>query len=370
VRTPAIVHVMGWRSQQYGSFERFLVALAARCAERGARTHLVFPGSPASAAFGKDVTAELHVVPSPRHPADPRFAMALGTLLRRVGATHLHAHSGGGADAYHAVATATALRVSARYGTKHIIPGSPSSYLVRARHRWLAARVRTVFAVSYEVGEALVVLGVPAGKVELCYLGVDPAAYRGNEAKRSQVRRELGVPDGSRVILTTSHLRPGKGVELLPAVTAELLEAGEDVIVLAAGDGPLLERLETQADVPGIAGRLRLLGVREDIPRLLAGADLFLFPSSGPEGLGLGPLEALAAGVPVVATEVSDLRTLLAGAAVLVPPGDAGALAAGCRRLLGDATLASSLRNRGLELVSGRLNVARAAEQHVRHYLS
>jgi hypothetical protein len=66
---------------------------------------------------------------------------------------------------------------------------------------------------------------------------------------------------------------------------------------------------------------------------------------------------------------VSDLGSLLAGSALLTAPGDGGALAAACKRLLSDAALANSLRARGLELVSGRLNVARAAERHVQHYL-
>jgi glycosyltransferase involved in cell wall biosynthesis len=363
---PAIVHVMGWHSQQYGSFERFLVALASRCSERGARTHLVFPSPPASAEFANDVAADLHVVPSPTRPWDPRFALSLGKLLRRVGATHLHAHFG--ADAYHAVAAAVLLGVPARYGTKHIIPGSARRYSVRARHRWLAARVGTLFAVSHQIREALLGLGVPANKVEVCHLGVDPAAYSRSEAVRVAVRRELDVPDGSRIILTTSHLRPGKGVELLPELTAELARAGEDITVLVAGDGPLRAELEVQAH-ESAPGRLRLIGVREDVPRLLSGADLFVFPSYQPEGLGLGPLEALAAGVPVVATTVSDLSFLLIGSALLVTPGDVVSLTAACRRLLHDTALADSFRARGLELVSGQLNVAHAADLHVQHYL-
>jgi glycosyltransferase involved in cell wall biosynthesis len=366
VNAPVIVHVMGWHSQQHGSFERFLVALASRCAERGARTHLVFPSPPASREFADDVSADLHAVASPASPWDPRFALELGRLLRRVGATHVHAHFG--LDAYHAVAAAVLQRVPARYATKHITPGSARSYVVRARHRWLAARVCTLFAVSREVEVALLGLGVPADKVEVCYLGVEPAAYRHGDALRADVRRELGVPDGSQMILTTSHLRPGKGIDLLPGLAAELVTAGEDVSVLVAGDGPLRAELEGQGS-RSAGGRLRLIGVRQDVPRLLAGADLFVFPSSGAEGLPLGPLEALAAGVPVVATRVSDLGSLLAGSALLVEPGDAAALAAACRRLLNDTTFADSLRTRGLELVSGRLNVARAAEQHVQRYL-
>ncbi|MDQ5809101.1 MAG: hypothetical protein M3320_10535, partial [Actinomycetota bacterium] len=69
---PSIVHVMGWRSQQYGSFERFLVKVARECAARGAETHLVFPEPPAAEAFVHDVEAQVHLVPLARHPFDPR----------------------------------------------------------------------------------------------------------------------------------------------------------------------------------------------------------------------------------------------------------------------------------------------------------
>jgi hypothetical protein len=66
--TPRIVHVMGWSSQQYGSFERFLVALARHCVEVGAVLHLVFHEPPASRRFVGDVEAEIHVVPEARSP--------------------------------------------------------------------------------------------------------------------------------------------------------------------------------------------------------------------------------------------------------------------------------------------------------------
>jgi len=366
--TPAIVHVMGWRSQQYGSFERFLVALASCSTEQGARTHLVFPATPASRAFAHDVPAEVHVIASPTRAGDPRFALRLASLLQRVRATHVHAHFG--TDAYHAVATATLLAVPGRYATKHIAPGSSRRSLSRTRHRWLAARVRTFFAVSHHVREQLLALGVPSRKVEVCYLGVDPAAYSRSQLVRAEARRELGIADGSRLVLTTSHLRPGKGMEMLPRLTADLVGAGRDVTVLVAGDGPLRQQLEREAGRRGLArGRLRLVGVREDVPRLLAAADLFVFPASGAEGLPLGPLEALAAGVPVVATTVSDLATLLPGSALLVPPGDSAALVAACLRLLGDPQLADSVRRRGRELVVSRLNVARAADVHAQRYL-
>jgi glycosyltransferase involved in cell wall biosynthesis len=353
----AVVHVMGWPSRQYGSFERFLVALAAECADHGLPSHLVFPGPPASGAFAADVRAEIHVIPS-----DARFSVRLARLLRELGATHVHAHFG--ADAYQAVAVATALRVR-RYATKHITPGTSRITLSRTRHRWLAARVRVLFAVSQAVADALAALGADPAKLEVCYLGVDPAAYRPDPAARAELARELGLDDGTAIVVSTSHLRPGKGVEVLPRLAAELRGDGRHVVVLAAGDGPLAGELAS-AHVRSF----RLLGPRLDVPRLLAAADVVVFPTTGAEGLPLGPLEALAAGAPLVATAVSDLERLLPGCALLVPPGDASALADAARRLLDDPSLRAELGERGRALVRERLSVRSAARQHVGHYLA
>jgi glycosyltransferase involved in cell wall biosynthesis len=359
---------MGWPSRQYGSFERFLVALAEGCAEHGTPTHLVFPQPPASAAFTADVRAEFHVVPSPRHAADPRFSARLTGVLRETKATHLHAHFGG--DAYHALAVATALRVR-RFATKHITPGTSRLTLSRTRHRWMARRVERLFAVSHGVADGLAALGVDPAKLEVCYLGIDPDAYRPDPAARAEIRRELGVAEGAAIVLSTSHLRPGKGVEVLPRLAAELQADGRDVVVLAAGAGPLAAELEPAAAARGVQpGRFRLLGPRRDIPRLLAAADAVVFPSSGAEGLPLGPLEALAAGAPLVAMAVSDLSQLLPGAALLVAPGDAAALVNATRRLLDDPPLCAELTSRGRALVRERLSVESAVERHVRRYLA
>jgi glycosyltransferase involved in cell wall biosynthesis len=349
-----VMHVMGWPSRQYGSFERFLVALAAACGERGAQTHLVFPRPPASAAFLADAQAQLHALPSPRHPADPRFAVRLARLMRELRPTHVHAHFG--LDAYEALAVARARR----FATKHIVPGASRLTLSRSRHRWMARRVERFFAVSQGVADGLSALGVDAAKLEVCYLGIDAAAYRPDPAARADVRRELGLGDATSIVLSTSHLRPGKGVEALPRLAAELAADGRDAVVIAAGDGPLSAMLARS--------RVRLLGARLDVPRLLAAADVFVFPSDGAEGLGLGPLEALAAGTPVVATAVSDLPRLLPGAALLVPPGDEPALVAAARRLLDDAGLRGELARRGPALVRERLSVEAAVRQHVAHY--
>lgn len=355
---------MGWSSQQYGSFERFLVEVARQGAEHGIATHLVFHETPASQAFLRDVDATVHVLGSARHPADRRFTGSLGRLLDTTGATHLHAHFG--LDAYLGVGLA-ARRGLRTYATKHITPGRSRVTLSRARHRWLARHVERLFAVSDQVAADLVALGVRRDEIDVVRLGVDPEAYRPDPERRARARAGLGLADGQRLVLCTSHLRPGKGVELLPQLAATL---PDDVTVAVAGSGPLAGRLQADAERLGVpAERLMLLGVREDVPDLLAAADLFVFPTRADEGLPLGPIEALAAGLPVVATSVSDLPALIGDVARLVAPGDVAALRDACAELLGDPAAAAALGGRARAFVRARMNVRGAAAAHVTSYL-
>ena len=367
-RRRAVVHVMGWHSQQYGSFESFLVALARRCAECGLESHFVFQSRPRSGQFIRDTQATFHVVPGALAPLDPRFMFRLERIVRRLRPTHLHAHHG--VDLYNALVVACRLGVPRRFATKHSTRGNSRLTLARARHRWIARQVETYFTVSHWVERSLVEAGVAATKLYCQYLGVDVDRYRPDPAARASVREELGLAPDRRVVLSSSHLRPGKGVELLPSLAAALRDDPCGTTVLVAGDGPLRELLTQRALSLGLTDDdLRLLGVRVDIPRLLAAADAFAFPTSGCEGMPLGVLEALAAGTPVVATRVSDLGELLADVSLLVEPDDEQALIAACRRLLTEPNLQRRLGAAGRELACEQLAVGDAAAGYAQVYL-
>lgn len=367
---PRIVHVMGWESKQYGSFERFLVALTRRCAELGAESHLVFHEPVRSQAFLADVEAAgVYVVPKARQVGDPLNTLRLGRVLRDAGATHLHAHFG--YDSYNALAVARPLGVERRFTTKHIVPATSWKQLPGPRHRWLARQVEAFWPVSEWVADHLRRLGVPEEKIEVIHLGVDPAAYAPDPALRAATRAALDVGDETRLILCASHLRPGKGTELLPGIAAQLADDPGGVVLLAAGDGALRGQIEAEAATLGLGpDAFRLLGVREDIPALLAAADLFLFPTQANEGMPLGVLEAMAAGLPVVATEVSDVAKLPRDVVKLVPQGDAAALVAGCRALLSDPDDAARRGAASRELVIARFSLESAVERHVARYFA
>jgi glycosyltransferase involved in cell wall biosynthesis len=364
----AIVHVMGWHSRQFGSFERFLAELARRCAEGGMESHFVFQSPPSSEQFVSDAPATFHVVPPAIGPSDPRFLYRLARIVRRLGPSHLHAHHG--VDLYNALTVARMARVPRRFATKHSTPGDSRLTCADARHRWIARQVETYFTVSHWVEGNLLEARIPASKLRVCYLGVDVERYRPDPDARADVREELGLAPDRQIVLSTSHLRPGKGAELLPMLAAALRDDPGGVTVLAAGDGPLRELLGQRAQALGLtAAELRLLGVRTDIPRLLAAADAFAFPTTTREGMPLGALEALAAGTPVVATRVSDLGELLPDVALLVEPGDEEALVGAARRLLKERDLAERLGAAGRELAGTRLSVGDAAERYAEVYL-
>jgi glycosyltransferase involved in cell wall biosynthesis len=180
-----------------------------------------------------------------------------------------------------------------------------------------------------------------------------------NGTERSEVRAELGIPDGTVVILQASRLERWKG----QAAHLEALALLRDVPgwecwlvggVQKAGEAEFMAKLQSTAKRAKIADRVRFLGQRADVPRLMAAVDIFCQPNIRPEPFGLVFIEALYAGLPVVATHMGGAREIVTeDCGVLVESGDAAALASVLRGLIEDALQRGRL---------GRGGPARAAE--------
>lgn len=163
---------------------------------------------------------------------------------------------------------------------------------------------------------------------------------------RAAVRASLGVAAGTPVVLCLARLEPQKRHDVLLDAWA-LLDS--DAVLWLAGDGSLRAELESRHE--DVSGRIRFLGTREDVPDLLAAADVTVLTSDW-EGLPLAVLESMAAGRPVVATEVGGVGEVLSGGAgVLVPPGDPLAVAKALDALLRDESARDSLADEGLRTI-------------------
>jgi glycosyltransferase involved in cell wall biosynthesis len=158
------------------------------------------------------------------------------------------------------------------------------------------------------------------------------------------VREELGLAEGDLLVLAVGNLYAVKGHRVLVEAAASLGRVPARWIVAIAGRGDEEGRLRALVAERGLEAQVRLLGLRRDIPDLLAAADVFVMPSLS-EGLPLALLEAMMAGKPVVASAVGGIPSAVRSGStgLLVPPNDPSALGSALRKLSADAELRKSL---------------------------
>ncbi|HYQ79503.1 MAG TPA: glycosyltransferase [Solirubrobacterales bacterium] len=298
------------------------------------------------------------IPPLPLGLTGARRLPGLVRLLRRERPDVFHAHMSSPVACKWGLAAAVLARVPAVLGTVQVGAYEPD----RSSYRQLRALARGVdryLAVSREIATELVEqLGWPAEKVEVLYNAVD--VERAAVPAPPGLRAQLGGSETRPLVLTPARLNAQKGHDTLLEAVAAVPEA----LFLLAGDGPERERLEARAAELGVAERVSFLGRREDVPQLLAACDVFALPSLY-EGSSLAVLEAMAAGIPVVSSAIGGTEELIEDgrSGLLVPPGDAAALAVALRRALGDRQLREQLAARARERVDAGLRREQNAER-------
>jgi len=242
---------------------------------------------------------------------------------------------------------------------EHNFSERPSRSRALVERRWIASRASRVLCVSESVADTERANGVPDRLLEVVPNGVRlDAAWA-----REEARAALGLEHRSFTVGIVGRLRPEKAHELLFEAVAGLARAGRDIRLCVVGDGPRSEELHLLAASLGIANRITWAGERRDAATLARAFDAAVVCSRW-EGLPLAALEAMAAGVPLVATSVGGLPTALAGGAgLLVPPADVGSLAAALATLMDDPEGARLLGRAGRARVQERYSF----EAMVRH---
>ncbi|MCO5168446.1 MAG: glycosyltransferase [Planctomycetes bacterium] len=272
-------------------------------------------------------------------------AWRLARLVHRLRPHVLHAHL------FHANLAARLLGrlAGARrvVSTVHVVERRPlpARFLLER----LTARLddRTACVSQAVARFALARLGAAPGRLVVVRNGIDLAPFAALPA-RDEARAALGLPSDGLLVGAVGRLDPQKGFDVLLDAFARL-EAEATLVV--AGAGPEEAALRARAARLGLGGRAVLLGHRPDVPQVLAALDVFCMPSRW-EGFGLALVEAMAAGLPVVVSDVDSLPEVLGDAGVLVAPDDPAALAAALAPLLIDPARREAL---------GRAARARAA---------
>jgi glycosyltransferase involved in cell wall biosynthesis len=267
---------------------------------------------------------------------DLRWAFRLRSLIRRRRIEVVHAHS-----PYVAGITRLMLRT---------LKASARPALVYTEHnRWprhgratrtlnrLTMRFDDIdLAVSEDVRETMP--AALARQVEVVEHGVEVEAVRAARQHRDQVREELGIAPTEIVIGTVANLRREKAYENLLAAAARALESDLPLRFVSVGQGPLEDEVHAQHRQLGLGDRFLLLGYRDDAVRVMSGFDIFTL-SSRHEGLPVSLMDALALGLPVVATDVGGIPQAVTDGieARLVPADDPRSLADAFVEVAGDA---------------------------------
>ncbi|WP_380784679.1 glycosyltransferase [Sphingomonas sp. R86521] len=221
---------------------------------------------------------------------------ALTRWLQRDAPDLVHVHAGIGWEGNAAVRAAAAAGAPV-IRTEHL-PYLLTDDAQRADHRDAAAGLSRLICVSDAVATSHHDAGIDAALVETIHNGVAP---RMPTRSRDALRGEWGVGDAP-VLLMIARFAEQKGHRLLLDALPAIRAAHPDCVVLLAGEGPLLIPTARAIASEGLAGTVRMFGNRGDIADLMALADLLLLPSTF-EGLSLAALEAMAAGLPIVATD-------------------------------------------------------------------
>jgi glycosyltransferase involved in cell wall biosynthesis len=222
--------------------------------------------------------------------------------------------------------------------------------------------VRRILAVSDYVRRRLVVSDhVPESMVQVLYNGVDLSRFHPILEPPAAIRARLGLPPDGEVVTSVGQLIDFKGIDHL-IDAADLLRSRPALTVLVVGDGDRRDALAARVRRLGLEDRVRLLGKRDDVNALLAASDLFVCPSVWDEALGYVILEAMAVGLPAVASRVGGIPEVVreGETGLLVPPRDAGALAGAIASLLDDPVRREAMGRAGRQVITEDFSMERA----------
>jgi glycosyltransferase involved in cell wall biosynthesis len=280
-----------------------------------------------------------------RNLRDVRAFRRLLRYLREQRIDLIHAHL-----TYASIWAALASRLTKipSVATLHVAPPSDGRFAVRDRlmrfvtNRWSSH----VIAVSEALRRRYLERGgLAPSRMLTVHNGIEVERFaRDARASRALLARDLDIPDSARIVATVSVLRPGKGIEVLLAAIPRVVAEVPDACFVIIGDGPMRETWTKRAQELGVTQHIRWAGYRNDVAALLAGCELFVLPSLD-DAFPTVLLEALAAGVPIVATDVGGIPEIVdTNVGRLVPANDPNALANAIASLLRDRDTHARMR--------------------------
>jgi sugar transferase (PEP-CTERM/EpsH1 system associated) len=358
------IGLVNW-SLGLGGAEQVIIHLARECARRGHQVTVFTLNEPG--AFAERVTeVGIEVVPlykRGRYDHAVLWRLAREFRARKIEVVHTHLWGGNLWGRLAARLAGVPVVVSTE---QNIDPWKPWYYLVL--DRWLASWATTLVAVSEEVRRWYEARGVGRGRWQVIYNSIPIPPPPSPARTRGPLHRELGLGE-EPVVAWVGRFVPAKAPEVFIEAMVAACRRVPGLKAVMIGDGPLREQVRAAIAAKGLERHVVMTGLRQDVPELLVGMDVLVF-SSTREGLSLAMLEAMALGVPVVATRVGGTPELIEDGVtgLLVEPEAPAALARRLVELLQDPARAAAIRQAARRVVEERFSAERMAQAYLDVY--
>lgn len=196
-------------------------------------------------------------------------------------------------------------------------------------------------AQKFHAGKTILIPGV----------GIDLDKFQKKDPTQQEIRNKLGIPESKIILMSVGELTKRKNHMVMIEALARLKEY--DILYVICGDGPLKAQLRAKAEELGVRDRLKLLGFRKDIAELHKAADIFVFPSLQ-EGLPVALMEAMASGLPIVASKIRGNEDLISNnqGGYLVNPTDSEQVAKAIEKMIQNPKKREKMEKRNLEIIT------------------
>jgi len=235
--------------------------------------------------------------------------------------------------------------------------------LYRLGSNWVDGLVAVSADVKTSILETM--KGIPADKISVILNCVDVSRY-GKDANRVTLRSSLGFGETDHLMALVATFKRQKGHKVLIEAAASLIPDFPHLHILFIGDGDLRDALQDQVREMNLEENVHFLGLREDIPDILAASDSFVLPSLW-EGLPMALIEAMASSLPIVATDVSGTRQVMVPGetGILVVPGSARELTRAITELMTDPARAQAMGRQAYQRVENLFSAQKQAREYI-----
>lgn len=334
-----ILHLMGMDSTKYGGIERFNIELSRQLREKGYHSVFVYEEYPCVQQFVDDLKetgAELYIINSRKEVL--KFCREIWKIYKQYDFCTIHAHFT--KARFYALPLAILYGIKNRLYTIHSTMESLSKIKLHTRlWYYLMNKMCRIVAVSKQI-ESVAKSNWPKSIIKTIYLGIEPI-----EIERKVARSEIGISDNKIVITTISNFNKIKGLDILCHAVKYLVDNHKmnDTMVYIIGQPESeIQELKILTGQMSIDQYVKMDGVKNNIPTYLHASDIYVHASRY-EGLPLALMEATAAGLPIVASNVGGIPEVAQKNrnALLVPSENAMKLAMALEKMIFDSKLRS-----------------------------